>query len=304
MSDNSGNVPDAAWKQLFVAAQSLNDGTSSGTPKQMSAEDRNFLENAMSEMVRKTDPVRQMIEHIKELREIKDLMSNVDIDKICLIVDQLENIVCNVDCAVDFCKLGGISEIQRFMDAPNDEAKIEVMRLLPTVLQNNPGAQVMVLKTNLLTSLLSILNDMNESTGVKIKALSAISALIRSCDAAYSLFRSQNGFKAIEDVFNKSIAVQNDKLASKAAVTLTSIANDLGYESSLDIGLPTVIVRMYAHLTANSLSISYLRSYVSENLNIKKIDAENRNLILRGLERDLKFERESPESDKVRLVIL
>lgn len=68
----------------------------------------------MSGLVKTSDPVRQMIQLINDLKQINN-PSEENIEKIEVIIDQLENIVCQIDCAVDFCKLGGMVEIKRFL---------------------------------------------------------------------------------------------------------------------------------------------------------------------------------------------
>lgn len=293
----SGNIPDAAWKKLFVAAQSLSNGFS-GSAKQMSEEDRKFLEGAMSELVQKSDPTRQMIQHINELREMKQLSID-DFDKLELIIDELESIVCQIDCAIDFCKLGGIKEIERLMAYNCDPVRREAMRLLPTILQNNPGAQDLVLKTDLMSSLISLVTAEKEASEIKVRALSALSAMVRGYDEAYSVFRSLNGFEVVANAFNAAIEACDEKVFNKAAITLTSIANDLGYQSSLDHGLPSIIIKMYSKLPSNSMAFSYLRDYINENITIEKIDEDNRTLILSALERDLKNECSAAEPDEV-----
>lgn len=293
---DSGNVPDSAWKDLFIAAQALGS-SSRGEAKLMSEEDRKFLEDAMGDVAQKSDPVRQMKLHIGELQKMED-PSDVDLENLESIVDALENIVCQIDCAVDFCKLGGVREIERFMASKSTPVRTEVMRLLPTILQNNPVAQALLLRTELLSSLISLVTSENEAPKIKASALSGISAMVRGYNDAYSAFRRLNGFAIVANAFDAAIAAGEDKVYNKAAVALTSIAHDLGFEASLDHGLPSIIIKMYSNLPPTSHACPYLRGYISDNLRLDKIDKESKRLILTALERDLKNERQSTDTDK------
>lgn len=67
----------------------------------------------MAEAMHSTDPVRHMTKHIEQLKSIGK--SKNDIDSITEIVDNLEELVCDIDCAADFCKLGGLVEIIRLL---------------------------------------------------------------------------------------------------------------------------------------------------------------------------------------------
>lgn len=68
----------------------------------------------MAEAVHATDPVRQMYEHIAKLKAI-DKPSEEDAKEVEAVADDLEDLICDIDCAVDFCKLGGLIQLIRLL---------------------------------------------------------------------------------------------------------------------------------------------------------------------------------------------
>ncbi|VDM44928.1 unnamed protein product [Toxocara canis] len=296
MSD-PGGVPNAAWKDLMVMAQTA-AGDTHGEPKQMSAEDRKFLENAMSDLVKKTDPVRQMQKLIGELKALEEPTGD-DLDSLNNTVDALENIVCQVDAAVDFCKLGGLAEIMRLMDCKCDEVRVEVLRLIPTLAQHNPRVQDLMLQHEMIAALMSMLVSTEECSAVRVKALSGISSVVRAHEQAYIRFRQLNGFVVLMDAFKLAHHCGDEKVANKTAVVFANLAHDLGYQGALDHGLPSCLIRMYGDLAPGSDAASYLREYIDQNISLKNIDAENRTLIEKALKRQLEYKMEHNQDDQV-----
>uniref|UniRef100_A0A9J2PNZ9 Nucleotide exchange factor Fes1 domain-containing protein n=1 Tax=Ascaris lumbricoides TaxID=6252 RepID=A0A9J2PNZ9_ASCLU len=291
-----GGVPNAAWKDLMVAAQMV-AGDTPGEPKEMSAEDRKFLESAMSDMVEKSDPVRQMKTLISELKALKEPTSE-DIDNLTAIIDALENIVCQVDAAVDFCTLGGLAEVQRLMDCQCNEARVEVLRLIPTLAQHNPRVQDVMLEQEVMAALMSLLVSTDECSNVRVKALSGISAIVRAHERAYTRFRQLNGFVVLMDAFKFAHHSGDERVANKTAIVFANLAHDLGYQGAVDHGLPSCLIHMYGDLPPSSDAATYLREYIDENISLKNIDSENKAIIEGALKRQLKYKKEHNDDDE------
>lgn len=67
----------------------------------------------MAEVMRLTDPVKQIMKNIEQLKLITK--TDNDVDSVTQIIDNLEELVCDIDCAVNFCKLGGLVEVIRLL---------------------------------------------------------------------------------------------------------------------------------------------------------------------------------------------
>uniref|UniRef100_A0A0M3I4H1 TOG domain-containing protein n=1 Tax=Ascaris lumbricoides TaxID=6252 RepID=A0A0M3I4H1_ASCLU len=311
--DDRGGLPNAARNDLTMVTQvSAND--TPGEPKQMSAEaglnflssliflhdDRKFLESAISDLVEKSDPVRQMKTLISELKALKEPTSE-DIDNLTAIIDALENIVCQVDAAVDFCTLGGLAEVQRLMSCKCDKVRVEVLRLIPTLAQNNPQVQDLMLEGELLADLMSLLVSTDECSNVRMRALSGISAIVRTHDRAHGRFRQLNGYMVIMDAFRLAHRSGDEKVANKTAIVFANFARDLGYQGAVDHHLPSCLIHMYGDLPPNSDAATYLREYIDENISLKNIDAESRAVIEGALKRQLEYKKEHSDGEEVNI---
>ncbi|VDK17915.1 unnamed protein product [Anisakis simplex] len=306
MGDPS-RIPDAAWKELLVAAQTA-AGDSHGPPQKMPEEKRKFIESAMSDLVQKTDPVRQMKKLIDDLRQTEEPKKHEDTERLKAVVDSLEDIVCQVDAAVDFCKLGGLGEILRLMNCKCDEARCEVMRLIPTLAQHNPKVQDIMLDQEVIAALLSLIVSTEESSDVRVKALSGVSSVVRAHEGTYNLlylkyflsrFRQLNGFVVLMDAFKFAHHSGDEKVANKTAIVFANLAHDLGYQGALDHGLPSCIIRMYGDLAPSSDAASYLREYIEDNVSLKSIDSENKKIIEKALHEQLEYKKEHNADDPV-----
>lgn len=67
----------------------------------------------MVEAMHLTNPVKHMIKNIEQLKLIPKTKN--DVGNVTEIVDNLEELVCDIDCAADFCKLGGLVEVIRLL---------------------------------------------------------------------------------------------------------------------------------------------------------------------------------------------
>ncbi|VDO37675.1 unnamed protein product [Onchocerca flexuosa] len=156
------DVPQQCWSKLLCLAQSANDGSGGKSSQLMSKQDQKFVENAMAEAMHLTDPVRQMTTYIEQLKLIGKTSKN-DVDNVKEIVDSLEELVCDIDCAANFCKLNGLVEVIRLLKSDCDSVRCEMARLIPLLAQNNPYVQDVILQTDLLPYLLTILEEINAS---------------------------------------------------------------------------------------------------------------------------------------------
>uniref|UniRef100_A0A0R3RYM5 Fes1 domain-containing protein n=1 Tax=Elaeophora elaphi TaxID=1147741 RepID=A0A0R3RYM5_9BILA len=281
------------WSKLLCLAQSANDGSRGQLCQLMSKQDQTFVENAMAEAMQLSDPVKHMTKRIKELKLIAG--SEDDVDRVTQIVDNLEELVCDIDCAADFCKLGGLVEVIRLLKSGCDSVRCEIAQLIPSLAQNNPYVQNIALETDLLSYLLSVLEEVGASEEILIKALSSLSSIVRGHEKAFrqvfsclilnlnllllrvhlliifSQFYQLKGLERIENVFQKAVDLHHFKLANKAVLITTSIAISLGPDVKQYNVLP-VLFRMTLQLASDSVGCSYFLDYLMNNIVDKEVD--------------------------------
>lgn len=68
----------------------------------------------MRHIVKETDPILQMKEYINQLNEIENPTED-DTDRVEELYEKLTNLVCDMDFALDFCKLDGLDLVKKFL---------------------------------------------------------------------------------------------------------------------------------------------------------------------------------------------
>ncbi|KAL3994496.1 hypothetical protein ACH3XW_21960 [Acanthocheilonema viteae] len=267
MSEQNITSPQC-WSKLLCLAQSANDGSGGRANQLMSKQDQKFVENAMAEAMSCSDPVRHMKKNIEQLKLIT---KTNDVDSVTQIVDNLEELVCDIDCAADFCKLGGLVEVIRLLKSDYDSVRCEIARLIPLLAQNNPYVQNIVLETDLLPYLLNVLEEINASEELLVKTLSSLSSLVRGHTETFSQFYQLRGLEKIENVFQKAIDMHRFKLANKVVLITTSIAISLGSDVKQYNILP-ILFRTTLQLTPDSVGCSYFLDYLMNNIVDKEVD--------------------------------
>ncbi|CAG9538410.1 unnamed protein product [Cercopithifilaria johnstoni] len=255
--------------KLLCLAQSANVESSGEANQLLSKQDQKFIENAVAEAMHLADPVKHLSKNIEQLKLIAK--TEDDVTSIKQIVDNLEELVCDMDCAADFCKLGGLVEVIRFLKSDSDSVRCEIARLIPLLAQNNPNVQDIILETDLLPYLLNVLEEINASEELLMKALSSLSSIIRAHEKAFSQFHQLKGLERIENVFQKAVNVHQFNLANKIILITTSIALSLGSDVKQYNILP-ILLRMTLQLTSDSTGCSYFFEYVMNNIMDKAVD--------------------------------
>ncbi|VDN51750.1 unnamed protein product [Dracunculus medinensis] len=180
--DENG-INNAYWKMILELAQSVvgenNSNHSMKEVKQLDSKDKQFIEKAMQETVRKVDSNMIIASCLRDLRSLMNPSDN-DLDFVTNIVNTLEDVICQIDFAYNFCRMGGIEEIMRFMSLPLLSVKESIMRLIPTIAQYNPQAQDYINGSNLLFTLVENLLVADQASAIKYQCLSGISAIVRN----------------------------------------------------------------------------------------------------------------------------
>ncbi|XP_058037208.1 hsp70-binding protein 1 [Ahaetulla prasina] len=202
--------------------------TEPGQTAPMSDERRQWLQEAMVEAFRgQMDEVEQMKECLRILEELSpgaergesSEETHSDLDRRENALDVLAELCENLDNAADFCKLEGMRLLaHRYLEHEEQELRWRAAHLVGTCAQNVPKVQEQALALGCMRKLLRLL-DHDPSEAVRIKALFAISCLVRAQEAGLQQFLRLDGFSVLMRAMQSNV----QKLKVKSAFLLQNL---------------------------------------------------------------------------------
>lgn len=212
--------------QLAVDAGSAAEGPAPAEP--MSEERKAWLRDALSEVCKgQMDEVEQMKQCLTILRveESSERESNAeedrgeDEDERESVFELLSDLCENLDNARDLMTLGGLDLcVSRYLCHAQGGLRWHAAELIASCAQNMPQVQVYLLGIGALPKLLQ-LTDSDPHPTVRVKALYAVSCLVREQEAGLQVFLSHDGFS----VLMRGMQSQNEKLRTKSAFLLLNL---------------------------------------------------------------------------------
>ncbi|KAM3822502.1 hsp70-binding protein 1 isoform 3-T3 [Vipera latastei] len=134
-------------------------------------------------------------------------------------LDVLAELCENLDNAADFCKLEGMRLLaHRYLEHEEQELRWRAAHLVGTCAQNVPKVQEQALALGCMRKLLRLL-DHDPSEAVRIKALFAISCLVRAQEAGLQQFLRLDGFSVLMRAMQSNV----QKLKVKSAFLLQNL---------------------------------------------------------------------------------
>ncbi|XP_049602061.1 hsp70-binding protein 1 [Syngnathus scovelli] len=125
----------------------------------------------------------------------------------------------NLDNARDLMVLGGLDLcVSKYLCHAQSSLRWNAAQLIGTSAQNMPQVQDHLLKLNVLPKLLQ-LTDSDPHPTVRVKALYAVSCLVREQDAGLEAFLSHDGFS----VLMRGMQSKHEKLQTKSAFLLLNL---------------------------------------------------------------------------------
>ncbi|XP_053308547.1 hsp70-binding protein 1 [Spea bombifrons] len=196
-------------------------GTESGVTNQvesMSEERRQWLQEAMSKaFAGQADEVQQMKDCIQELTS--ETVGEDGDERKEQALELLADLCENLDNAADFCKLGGMHLLlSRYLNCPEAELRWRAADLIGICSQNVPFVQETALSLGAVDKLLQLL-DLDKNEVVRVKALFAISCLVREQDAGLQEFLKMDGFSVLMRAMQSDVL----KLKVKSAFLLQNL---------------------------------------------------------------------------------
>ncbi|XP_008328013.1 hsp70-binding protein 1 [Cynoglossus semilaevis] len=184
--------------QLAVEAGSAAEGPAPSEP--MSEERKAWLREALVDACKgQMDEVEQMKRCLEILREEETSESERDEDEDDResVFETLSELCENLDNARDLMTLGGLELcVSRYLSHVQSGLRWRAAELIASCAQNMPQVQVYLLDLGTLPKLLH-LTDTDPNPTVKVKALYAVSCLVRELEKGLKAFLSHDGFSVL-----------------------------------------------------------------------------------------------------------
>ncbi|XP_047268500.1 hsp70 nucleotide exchange factor FES1 isoform X2 [Capsicum annuum] len=149
-------------------------------------------------------------------------------------LEELLELVEPIDNAIDLQKLGGYNVLIRILNHSEPEIRTAAAWALGKASQNNPVVQNQVLELGALTMLMKMMNS--HTAEETLKALFAISALIRNNLNGQKLFYQEGGDKMLQEVLSNSnldIRLRKKSLILIADLAVSQMENENAAEFSI-----------------------------------------------------------------------
>jgi len=201
----------------FALQGTKNEDPTTMTP--MSEERKQWLEEALKGM--SVNIVDELTSALRTLNP--ERLQNLEEDPKAMeeALEIITDYVDSIDTANDFHKIGGFFVLIPCLNSPHPSIRWRCGELIATISQNNPYCQTHLLSEGVLPVLLKIVeNDVDNQS--RIKALYAVSCLIRENAQAQTAFINCDGFSSLLRALQTSV----EKLRVKAAFLLTCLCNE------------------------------------------------------------------------------
>lgn len=212
--------------RLAVEAGSASEGPTPNEP--MSEETKTWLREALADVCKgQMDEVEQMKECLKVLRAEGSQERERDgeegeedeEEQKESALDLLSELCENLDNARDLMKLGGLDLcVTSLLFHPQSGVRWRAAQLIASCAQNMPEVQCHLLSQGALNTLLQ-LTDHDPNPTVRVKALYAVSCLVREQEAGLENFLSHDGFS----VLMRGMQSESEKLRTKSAFLLLNL---------------------------------------------------------------------------------
>ncbi|XP_063216243.1 hsp70-binding protein 1-like [Bacillus rossius redtenbacheri] len=206
-------------------------------------ERRLFLEQALKSLA--VYVVDMLVRAVKVLHKASTLSLDDDPSECEAALDDILDHVDHIDFANDFHKIGGFSILPSCLNSPHVSVRWRTAQLVGELTQNNRYCQHHALEVGLLPALLSLL-DCDPDQVVRVKALYAVSCLVRNNEQALKIFREHDGFSVLLRALQSDV----DKLRVKAAFFLSALKQPHVLEELLKMGF----VELFATLVSCDMS--------------------------------------------------
>ncbi|GJN08317.1 hypothetical protein PR202_ga26223 [Eleusine coracana subsp. coracana] len=229
-----------SWAGLLKWSLSYVDGA--GPSRAISEDERRWLAEAVER--------HMMMDVVSRMREIALLMNTppavleaqgITHDDIEDLLSELQVHVESIDMANDLHSVGGLVPVIKYLRNSNARIRAKAADVVTTVVQNNPTSQQLVMEASGFEPLLSNFRTDPDLTA-RIKALGALSSLIRNNKPGVAAFRLANGYAGLRDALISESARFQRKALSLTNYLLSESHSDCSVFAQL--GFPHLMMRL------------------------------------------------------------
>ena len=187
--------------------------------------DRQWLNNAVTNIA---SAHTNLVERLKECLQILqafEIDSEITVDDVEVTLEEIAELSEDIDVACDFYKVGGFPIIIKILSHSEYKLRLGAAEVIGVVAQNNKYCQDILLQEyHILNSLLdmSMQIDSDSNQLIAVKAMYAISCLIRQNNIGIDLFLKNDGFSYLL----KGIQSKVTKLKLKSIFLLRSLCKE------------------------------------------------------------------------------
>lgn len=181
-------------------------------------EKKEFLNNALSSLT--VNVVEELQKSVKILSNVTNLRSDDDASEYENALERMADFVDNIDIANDFYKIGGFSIFQPCLNSSHSNIRWRIADIIAELAQNNPFCQDKLLEAGVFPILLSMI-DTDPSEQARIKALYAVSCIVRGHPASLQHMNANDGYSVLLRAMQSPV----EKLQIKSAFLLSSLCN-------------------------------------------------------------------------------
>jgi len=186
---------------------------------EMDDERRAFLEEALASMTMSV--AKELAEQVKKLYYEAVTMPGEDVTEQEQAIEMIEEYVDDINYAMDFCKMGGFPALLRCLNSPHSTLRAGAAGLIGDICQNNPYCQDNMLGLKVVPLLLHMM-DTDSDNLARIKALYALSCLVRDCQKGEESFLEADGFSYLMRSMQSGV----EKLVVKSTFLLNNLVRD------------------------------------------------------------------------------
>lgn len=178
----------------------------------MDPERRQFLENALKALT---------IDVVEELQKAARVLASdtATEDEQLEALETIMEYVIDIDTAIDFCKIGGLTNLLLCLSSPYAKVRATSASLIAELAQNNPYCQKALLDVDVLPKLIALLNEPETATN----GIHAISCLVRSYEPTLTAFIEVGGLECLIGCLQQ---IDQQKLITRALFLLNSLCAD------------------------------------------------------------------------------
>ncbi|XP_071545640.1 hsp70-binding protein 1 [Panulirus ornatus] len=225
------------------------DPTGSSQVQEMDPQRRAFLEEALRSLT--VDVVRKLAEGVKTLCSEAVTMPGEDVTEQEEAMEMIGEYVDDLNNAMDVHKMGGFPVLIRCLDSPHTSLRIGAASLIGDICQNDLYCQENMLSLNIMPVLLHML-DTDEDRQARVKALYALSCLIRDCPKGEAEFFEADGSSYLMRAMQSGV----EKLVVKSAFLLNKLVrgNDSHKATLVSMGYVEQLTTILSNDETDSIS--------------------------------------------------